>query len=109
MGHPIGVIDSEQRLETKVNRLAAILEVKPFHALDYESKQHFTQHRVNDLKGYPWPDHKNKEATCSDPNLPLDLTPCLHRIARLFFFFDLVNRLKYFGHHPVYFHFNGFT
>lgn len=53
MGHSIGAIDSEIRLQTKVNKLATILGLKTLRALGYESKQHFTQKRLYVLKSFP--------------------------------------------------------
>lgn len=53
MGHSIGAIDSEIRLQTKINKLATILGVNTLRALGYESKQHFTQKRLYVLKRFP--------------------------------------------------------
>jgi len=53
MGHPIGSVDNEARLETKVFKLATDLGVATVRSLGFHSKNDFVQKKLYVLKSYP--------------------------------------------------------
>lgn len=53
MGHPIGAIDSEPRLHTKVFKLATELGIPTLRSLGFTSKDDFVQKKLYILKCYP--------------------------------------------------------
>lgn len=53
MGHPIGAIDSEPRLHTKVFKLATDLGIPTLRSLGFDSKDDFVQKKLYILKSYP--------------------------------------------------------
>jgi transposase len=53
MGHPIGAIDSEERLHSKVFKLATELGIPTIRCLGFDSKEDFMQRKLYVLKNYP--------------------------------------------------------
>ena len=53
MGHPIGAIDSKERLHGKVFKLATELGISTIRCLGFDSKDDFIQKKLYVLKSYP--------------------------------------------------------
>jgi transposase len=53
MGHRIGAIDSEERLHSKVSKLATELGIPAIRSLGFDSKDDFIQKKLYVLKSYP--------------------------------------------------------
>jgi hypothetical protein len=53
MGHPIGAIESEERLHSKILKLATELGIPAIRSLGFDSKDDFFQKELYVLKCYP--------------------------------------------------------